>query len=258
MTLSPAMTSRNMTVVIRIAREPFAWLASLLVALLALMSYSAPLFSALYPEVPHPLYTRASFFELTLAHCQLVAISSLIAAAIGIGGAVFVTRGAGREFGPIVGALRRRRADLSARRRARLAVPLLGYGAATALASLSLYAILPILEATLSGLHNAPAAARDAAAGIGFSPSGLLWRIELPLAMPFILAGLRNAVIINIGTATIGSSVGALSLGSPILEGLSASNPAYVIEGALIVALLAVTVDQGFAALERAFAPAGR
>lgn len=252
------MTSHNMTLVIRIAREPFSWLASLLIALLALMPYSAPLFGAFYPEVPHPLYTRASFFELTLAHCQLVAMSSLIAAAIGIGLAIFVTRGAGREFGPMVSALAAVGQTFPPVAVLALAVPLLGYGAAPALAALGLYAILPILEATLSGLHNAPAAARDAAAGIGFSPSGLLWRIELPLAMPFILAGLRNAVIINIGTATIGSSVGALSLGSPILEGLSASNPAYVIEGALIVALLAVTVDQGFAALERAFAPAGR
>jgi len=252
------MTSHNMTLVITIMREPFAWLASLLIALLAAMPYSGPLFGALYPDVPHPLYARASFFELTLAHCQLVAISSLIAAAIGIGLAIFVTRGAGREFGPIVSALAAAGQTFPPVAVLALAVPLLGYGAAPALAALGLYAILPILEATLSGLHNAPAAARDAAAGIGFSPSGLLWRIELPLATPFILAGLRNAVIINIGTATIGSSVGALSLGSPILEGLSASNPAYVIEGALIVALLAVTVDRGFAALERAFAPAGR
>ena len=100
-------------------------------------------------------------------------------------------------------------------------------------------------------------ARENSAAGMGFSSSGLLWRIELPLALPFILAGLRNAVIINIGTATIASTVGALSLGSPILEGLSASNPAYVIEGAIIVALLAVTVDRGFSALELGLRPGG-
>jgi osmoprotectant transport system permease protein len=253
-----SMTQTNMSGVIKIAREPVVWLALLLITLLAAMPYSAPVFSALYPDVPHPLYSRASFFELTLAHCQLVALSSLIAAIIGVGLAIFVTRGAGREFGPIVSAIAAVGQTFPPVAVLALAVPLLGYGAAPALAALSLYAILPILDGTLSGLHNAPAAARDAAAGMGFAPSGLLWRIELPLAAPFILAGLRNAVIINIGTATIGSSVGALSLGSPILEGLSASNPAYVIEGALIVALLAVTVDRGFAALERGLAPAGR
>jgi osmoprotectant transport system permease protein len=253
-----SMTQINMSGVIKIAREPVVWLALLLITLLAAMPYSAPVIGALYPDVPHPLYSRASFFELTLAHCQLVALSSLIAAIIGVGLAIFVTRGTGREFGPIVSAIAAVGQTFPPVAVLALAVPLLGYGAAPALAALSLYAILPILDGTLSGLANAPASARDAGVGLGFAPFGLLWRIELPLALPFILAGLRNAVIINIGTATIGSSVGALSLGSPILEGLSASNPAYVIEGALIVALLAVTIDRGFAALERALEPAGR
>ncbi len=71
------------------------------------------------------------------------------------------------------------------------------------------------------------------------------------------LAGLRNAVIINIGTATIGSSIGALSLGSPIIEGLSASNPAFVLEGATLVAILAVTTDRWFAWLEEILRPDG-
>jgi osmoprotectant transport system permease protein len=133
-----------------------------------------------------------------------------------------------------------------------LAIPLLGYGAAPTLLALVLYSTLPILEATIAGLHAVPNAARDAALGLGFSPKGLLWKIEVPLAAPFIFAGLRNAVIINIGTATIGSSVGALSLGSPILEGLSASNPAYVIQGAFVVSLLAVVIDRAFENLEEA------
>jgi osmoprotectant transport system permease protein len=249
------MAPHNMTTVIGIARQPVVWLTLLLVALLAAMPYSAPLFAALFPDVPHPLYTRASFFELTLAHCQLVVLSSLVAAMIGIGLAIFVTRGVGREFAPMVSAIAAAGQTFPPVAVLALAVPLLGYGAVPALAALSLYAILPVLDGTLSGLANVPAAARDSAIGLGFAPAGLLWRIELPLALPFILAGLRNAVIINIGTATIGSSVGALSLGSPILEGLSAANPAYVIEGAAIVALLAVTVDRGFSALESALRP---
>jgi osmoprotectant transport system permease protein len=85
---------------------------------------------------------------------------------------------------------------------------------------------------------------------MGLAPRDVLTRIELPLAFPFILAGLRNAVIINIGTAAIASAAGALSLGSPIIEGLSASNPAYVLEGAFLVALLAIVADRCFAWLE--------
>ncbi len=238
-------------------RQPVFWLSLLLAALIAAMPHSAPLFSALFPGDPRPVYTRASFFELTLAHCELVAVSSFIAATIGIGLAIFVTRRAGRDFAALVSAVAAAGQTFPPVAVLALAVPLLGYGAAPALAALTIYAILPILDGALTGLRGVPAAVRDAAEGSGFGPATLLCRIELPLASPFILAGLRNAVIINIGTAAIGSSVGALSLGSPILEGLSASNPAYVIEGALVVALLAVVVDRAFAALEAVLGPAG-
>ncbi len=107
----------------------------------------------------------------------------------------------------------------------------------------------------MTGLHAVPGPVREAAIGMGFGRLDVLWKIELPLAFPFILAGLRNAVIINIGTAAIGSAAGALSLGSPIIEGLSASNPAYVIEGALAVALLAMAADQCLALIEDRFRP---
>ncbi len=238
-------------------RQPALWLTLFLIAVIGAMGCSAPLFRALFADNPHPVYTRATFFELTLAHCQLVALSSFVAAVIGIGLAIFVTRDAGREFSGVVSAIAAVGQTFPPVAVLALAVPLLGYGAAPALAALTLYAVLPILDGALTGLHAVPAAVRDAASGMGFAPAGLLWRIDLPLALPFILAGLRNAVIINIGTATISSSVGALSLGSPILEGLAASNAAYVLQGALIVALLAVVADRIFSALETALRPLG-
>jgi osmoprotectant transport system permease protein len=85
---------------------------------------------------------------------------------------------------------------------------------------------------------------------MGLAPRQVLFSVELPTAAPIILAGIRTSVAISIGTATIGSTVGALTLGSPIIEGLSGSNTAYVIEGAIVVGLLAVTVDQAFAWLD--------
>ncbi len=91
----------------------------------------------------------------------------------------------------------------------------------------------------------------EAADGTGFSPLGRLWRIELPLAAPLILAGVRTSVIIGIGTATIGSTVGALTLGSPIIDGLSGGNPAFVLQGTVLVALFAVAVDLAFGEVER-------
>jgi osmoprotectant transport system permease protein len=239
----------------RFARRPGLWLFVLLVAAIFVMPSAGPLFHALFPDVRHPLYTRATFLELTLAHCQLVAISSLAAAAGGIGLGIFVTRDCGREFAPIVNAVAAIGQTFPPVAVLALAIPALGYGAAPALAALAIYAVLPILEGSITGLNGVPASARDAAKGMGFAPSDLLWRIELPLAAPFILAGLRNAVIINIGTATIASSAGALSLGSPILEGLSAANPAYVVEGGIIAALLAVCADRGFEWLSRLLRP---
>jgi len=91
-----------------------------------------------------------------------------------------------------------------------------------------------------------PVSAREIAKGVGMSPWQILTRVELPLAAPVILSGVRTSVIINIGTAAIASTVGTQSLGSPIIIGLSGFNTAYVLQGALIVALLAIIVDMLF------------
>ncbi|WP_158807140.1 ABC transporter permease [Beijerinckia sp. L45] len=221
-----------------------------LIALVVAMPAFRPGLHQLFPELREPIYARASFVTLTIAHLQLVAIATGFAAAAGIAIGIAVTREAGRAFAPLartVGTIGQTFPPVAV---LALAVPLLGYGSAPTLAALSIYAALPVLEATLSGLGAVPADARDAAKGLGFSAWTMLWVIELPLAWPLMLTGLRNATIINVGTATIGSSVGALSLGSPILEGLSASNPAFVIEGAVVVALLAITIDRWFDVLE--------
>src|SRR5580704_16879271 len=161
------------------------------------MPAAGPLMRALFPDVPRPVYTRASFFELTLAHAELVALSSFAAAAIGIGLGIFVTRESGREFAAMVSAIAAVGQTFPPVAVLALTIPVLGYGAAPAVAALCLYAIFPVIEATVT------AAVGDAAMGMGFAPRDVLWKIELPLAFPFILAGLRNAVFINIGTAAI-------------------------------------------------------
>jgi osmoprotectant transport system permease protein len=240
-----------------LGRRPGLWLTFLLIASMFFMPKAEPIMHWLFPGDPRPIYTRASFFELTLAHAELVALSSLAAAVIGIGLGIFVTRESGREFAALVGAIAAAGQTFPPVAVLALTIPVLGYGAAPALVALCLYAIFPVIEATITGLHAVPAAVRDAALGMGFAARQVLWKIELPLAFPFILAGLRNAVIINTGTAAIGSAAGALSLGSPIIEGLSASNPAYVLEGATVVALLAMAVDRCFAWLADFTRPGG-
>jgi osmoprotectant transport system permease protein len=229
-------------------------LALAFIALVLFMPATAPLFHWFFPENPRPVFLRASFIELTLAHAELVLLSAGAAAAFAIGIGVFVTRSVGREFLPIVGALAAVGQTFPPAAVLALAVPALGYGEAPTLLALFLYSILPILEGTIAGLHAVPADVREAADGLGFSPAAKLLRIELPLAAPYIIAGLRTSMIIAIGTATIGSTIGALSLGSPIVEGLAAENTAYVIQGAVVVALFAILVDRLFELLERRLA----
>jgi osmoprotectant transport system permease protein len=226
-----------------------AWRLWPLVALfvtILVLPFTAPFFGRLFPDLTHPLYVRASFCTLLLAHLELVAGSSLVAATTAILAGVFVTRPLGVGFRPLADTLAATGQTFPPIAVLALAIPVLGYGAAPTLAALTLYSVMPILQATIIGLESVPPTVRDAAVGIGFSPAKCLAAVEMPLAWPFIASGLRNAIIINIGTATIGSSVGALSLGSPIIEGLSASNPAYVIQGAWVVALLALSVESVF------------
>jgi len=232
-------------------REPLLWLVLLFVALLMAMPYSAPLFSALFPELPRPVYQQESFVSLTLAHFWLVGISSLVAIVLGAGAGIAVTRPAGREFRPLVETIAAVGQTFPPVAVLAIAVPVMGFGQQPAIIALILYGVLPILQATLAGLASVPAAAISVAEGMGMSGWQRLRNVELPLAAPVMLAGIRTSVIINIGTAAIASTVGANTLGTPIIIGLSGFNTAYIIQGALLVALAAIVVDRAFERLAR-------
>ena len=131
-----------------------------------------------------------------------------------------------------------------------LTVPAVGFGAAPTVLALFVYGLLPILANAIAGLEGVPPAVREAAEGMGFAPFRLLLQVELPLAAPVILAGVRTSVTIAIGTATIGSTVGAVTLGTPIFDGLVVNKLPFVIEGAVLVALFAIVTDMLFARLE--------
>jgi osmoprotectant transport system permease protein len=221
-----------------------------LVVLIFGMTVSAPLFHWMFPALDRPVYVRASFLTLTLDHLGLVVGASVPVVIVGIALGIFVTRSAGREFAGIVDTITAVGQTFPPAAVLALAVPVVGYGAAPALVALFACGILPVIDNTVAGLRSVPPAAIDAARGMGFTAGGRLWRIELPLAAPLIVAGIRTSVAVAIGTATIGSTVGALTLGSPIIEGLAGSNTAYVIQGAILVGALAIFVDRLFAALD--------
>lgn len=227
-------------------RDPLPWAFAALLLLVMGMASLKPLFAALFPALERPLYAQDSFLALTLAHLKIVGLSSGFAVIVGVTAGIFATRASGREFRPLIETVVAGGQTFPPVAVLAVAVPVVGFGEAPALIALALYGLLPVLQGTLAGLASVPPAAREAAEGLGMSPWQSLQRIELPLAAPVILAGVRTSVIINIGTAAIASTVGAKTLGLPIIVGLSGFNTAYVLQGAVLVGLLAVVTDLAF------------
>ena len=136
-------------------------------------------------------------------------------------------------------------------------IPLLGIGTLPAVAALFLYSVLPIVRNTVSGLTGIPTALLESADVLGLAPAARLWKVELPLASPSILAGVQTSAVINVGTATLGALIGAGGLGQPILTGIRLDDLSLILEGAIPAALLALAVQALFARLGAVLIPQG-
>ncbi len=238
-----------------LARDPLVWTIAALVSLVFGMTALRPLFAAAFPDLQRPIFEQDSFVALTLAHLALVALSSAASIVVGICAGIFITRPSGRDFRPLVESTVAMGQTIPPVAVLAVAVPLIGFGEAPALIALALYGLLPIVQGTVAGLESVPGAAREAALGLGMGAGRILTRIELALAMPVIVAGVRTSTIINIGTAALAATVGARSLGTPIVIGLSGFNTAYIIQGAVLVALLAIVADLCFDRLQGLLGP---
>src|SRR4051812_47609929 len=126
-----------------------------------------------------------------------------------------------------------------------------GLGARVAITVLVLYGLLPIIRTTVAGMRSIDASLVEAGLALGMTPGQLFRRVELPLALPSIVAGIRVATVIGVGTATIAAAVGAGGLGEYIFRGLSMVEPTVILAGAVPAALLALTFDGGLMLLER-------
>ena len=235
----------------RILASPFLWVGLFFAVLLFRMEALRPVLQWAFPGVEPVIYQRSSFLALFLSHLALVAAASFAAIMVGLSLAVFVTRPIGRDFRTMVNALATIGQTLPPAAVLAIAVPAVGFGSRPTMLALFLYGLLPIIENAIAGLEGVPRAVREAAEGLGLSSWQQLRDVDLPLAAPVILSGIRVSVTIAIGTATIGSTVGALTLGTPIFNGLVADKMPFVIEGAVLVALFAIVTDLSFAGLER-------
>ena len=136
-------------------------------------------------------------------------------------------------------------------------IPLLGLGAKPAIVALFLYSLLPIVRNTFVGLHDLPSSLRESAEALGLPPMARLRLVELPLASRMILAGIKTAAVINVGTATLGALIGAGGYGQPILTGIRLDDVSLILEGAVPAALLAVVTQGVFELAERWLVPKG-
>ena len=223
----------------------------LLMAFLLTPRSFAPLFAPLTEYGAPPIYTQDSLLGLALAHLGTVfvaaAASTLIAVALGI----LVTRASGREFLPLSRTLVNIGQTFPPVAVLAVAVPLVGFGETPTLIALLAYGLLPIFENTVTGLQSCPRSVIEAADGMGMSARTRLFSVELPLAMPLILEGIRMSLVINVGTATIGSTVAAKGLGEVIIAGLLSNNAAFILQGGLVTGLMAILLYDTMAALER-------
>jgi osmoprotectant transport system permease protein len=222
-----------------------------LIAFLLSPQSFAFVFQPLTKDGQPAIYTQNSLLNLTLNHLAIVALATLASSIVAIGLAILVTRPAGREFLPLSRTISNVGQTFPPVAVLALAVPILGFGTAPTLVALFLYGLLPIFENALTGLTTISPEVEESARATGMTETQRLLGIELPIVLPVILAGVRLSVVIGIGTATIGSTVAASTLGEAIISGLINSNLAFILQGGLIVAVLAVLVSDAFGVLER-------
>jgi ABC-type proline/glycine betaine transport system permease subunit len=185
----------------------------------------------------------------TREHLAMVGISlgAAVLIAIPLGVLAFYRRTVGRVVFAVADVLQ----TLPALALLVFLIPWLGIGYAPAVVALFLYSVLPILRNTHTGLADIPRDLRESAQALGLSTLACLRYVELPLAMRSILAGIKTAAVINVGTATLGALIGAGGYGQPILTGIRLDDLGLILEGAIPAALLALVVQAGFALLER-------
>ena len=199
----------------------------------------------------------SEILSLTGEHLELVAIAIAIAAGIGLPSAVALTRRPAARRWALGFANIAQTIPSLALFGFLLPLPLIGgIGKRTAIVALCLYALLPILRNTLTGILGVDRGVLESAQAMGMTRRQILWQVELPLAIPSIVAGLRIATVTTIGTATIAAAIGGGGLGVFIFRGLAMFDKGQVLAGAIPAALMALAADEGLEWIERRLSPA--
>jgi len=177
----------------------------------------------------------------TVEHIWLTLFSLIIAVVVGVGTGIFLTRKKNWST-PIIGLVNVIQTIPSLALLGFL-LPILGIGVVPAIVALFLYALLPIVRNTYTGINEVDAAVREAAVGMGLSSGQILVKVELPLAVPIIFAGIRTAMVINVGIATLCALIASGGLGEFIFRGIALNNVNMILAGAIPASMLALTFD---------------
>src|SRR5882724_6318304 len=183
----------------------------------------------------------AKLLQQTLQHIGLTFFSLLIAVIIGLPLGIYITRN--RRASGIVLGLAGVLQTIPGIALLGFMIPLLGIGAVPAITALFLYALLPIIRNTFTGINGVDPTVREAAVAMGMSNAQVLFKVELPLAFPVIMAGIRTATVINVGVGTLAAYIAAGGLGEFIFGGIALNNTNMILAGAIPAALLAMTFD---------------
>ncbi len=211
----------------------------LLLAFLLMPQSFAPLFAPLTQYGAPPIYDQGNLLALALAHLGTVCCAAAASTLVAVGLGILVTRPSGAQFLPLSRTLVNIGQTFPPVAVLAVTVPLVGFGEKPTLIALFAYGLLPIFENTIVGLQTCPPQVLEAANGMGMSARQRLLSVELPLALPLILEGIRLSLVINVGTATIGSTVAAKGLGEVIIAGLLSNNNAFILQGGLVTGLMA-------------------
>lgn len=191
--------------------------------------------------------------SLTFEHTKLTLLAVLIAIAVGIPLGIFISSVKGTEK-PILGFANIMQAVPSLAALG-LLVPFLGIGSPPAILMVVLYSLLPILKNTYTGLKNINEQMIEAAYGIGMKANQVLWRVEIPLALPVIMSGVRVASVTAVGLMTIAAYIGAGGLGNYVIAGIQTSNTNLMLSGAIPACILALVMDFVMSKVEKAVVP---
>lgn len=198
----------------------------------------------LFPDTDTLIYDRAPMTNLMLDHLTLVAIGGTIAISVGVLAGLVIVSPIGRPFRDLVLRLANFGQSIPSIALMAILVPLVGYGSEPVIIALVVFSILPVMVNTVAGIESVPPPVVDAGRGMGMTRAERLRQIEIPIAMPVIVAGVKTMLIILVSAAALGAVVGAGGLGIPIMSGIARFNSAMILYGAVPAILLALLVDQ--------------